>query len=69
LLVGVAGHAEGQVFRDEDRVVADGIARVLPAVQVSTVRMPFVNGHSFFPIDGLEFSPLVATQIFPTVAR
>ncbi|WP_053715174.1 hypothetical protein [Saccharothrix sp. NRRL B-16348] len=28
-----------------------------------------VNGHSFFPIDGLEFSPLVATQISPTAAR
>jgi hypothetical protein len=28
-----------------------------------------VNGHSFFPIDGLEFSPLVAAQISPTAAR
>jgi predicted ATPase len=28
-----------------------------------------VNGQSFFPIDGLEFSPLVATQMSPTAAR
>ena len=32
-------------------------------------RLTVVNGHSFFPIDGLEFSPLVATQISPTAAR